>query len=201
MIATLVLAEVVTEAPAATAASAVAVVAQWHDFYLLMGTAAVTLVGLLFVSLSFHLDVVLHESKQHLLSHARETLLSFIYVLTVSLLFEVPNEGIKVISVGVTVASLVPLVLTVRALLRGRGHADGPRMDNYVVRRRLLMMFCLALMAVFSVRMLITRSPDNLFGMVGLLCAMIGNAVGSSWDLLVQVGRIKRAQAEAEARG
>jgi hypothetical protein len=35
----------------------------WHDFYLLSGTASATLAGLLFVSLSFNLDHLLHESR------------------------------------------------------------------------------------------------------------------------------------------
>jgi len=51
----------------ATLATLLGAIEHWHEFYLLAGTAAVTLVGLLFVALSFHLDTLLHESKTHLL--------------------------------------------------------------------------------------------------------------------------------------
>ena len=34
---------------------------RWHDFYLLAGTAAATLMGLLFVSLSIHLEKIVAE--------------------------------------------------------------------------------------------------------------------------------------------
>jgi hypothetical protein len=35
----------------------------WHDFYLMIGTAAATLVGLLFVSLSLNVDVITREEN------------------------------------------------------------------------------------------------------------------------------------------
>ena len=44
------------------AAQEAELIERWHEFYLLAGTAAVTLVGLLFVSLSFHLEALLHET-------------------------------------------------------------------------------------------------------------------------------------------
>ncbi len=44
----------------------------WHDFYILAGTAAATLVGLLFVGLSLHLRVVIASSEVR--SLARVTL-------------------------------------------------------------------------------------------------------------------------------
>jgi len=40
-----------------------AAVGGWHDFYLLAGTAAATLVGLLFVGLSLHLRIVIASSE------------------------------------------------------------------------------------------------------------------------------------------
>jgi hypothetical protein len=35
----------------------------WHDFYLLSGTAAVTLVGLLFVALSLHIEILFRTGR------------------------------------------------------------------------------------------------------------------------------------------
>jgi O-antigen/teichoic acid export membrane protein len=179
---------------------AVASIVRWHDFYLLAGTASVTLVGLLFVSLSFHLDVLLDDERSHLLGHARETLLSFVYVLVVSLLFQVPEEGPKVIGVGVAAASLLPLFLVVRGLLRDRGRKDPTRVSRYVIRRRLLLAGALALMLVLGVRSVQLRSFEEPYAMVGAICMVLGNAVGASWDLMVQVGRLKRAQLETESK-
>src|SRR5262249_34662541 len=58
---------------------------RWHEFYLMAGTAAVTLAGLLFVALSLHLDRLVDESHEHLLALARVTLVSFTMVLFASM--------------------------------------------------------------------------------------------------------------------
>ena len=57
--------------------------ARWHDFYIVAGTAAATLVGLLFVGLSLHLRVVL--SRVEVRSLARVPLANFGFLLFVSL--------------------------------------------------------------------------------------------------------------------
>src|SRR5438552_7913695 len=61
-------------------------VGRWHDFYVLAGTAAATLMGLLFVALSLHLEVVAEDGKAHLSVIAREAFANFLIVLLVALL-------------------------------------------------------------------------------------------------------------------
>ena len=60
------------------------VVAPWHDFFLLAGTVSATLMGLLFVALSLHWDVVLADSKTHLHAIAIEAFGAFILVALLS---------------------------------------------------------------------------------------------------------------------
>jgi hypothetical protein len=67
-----------------------AVVQDWRDFYIVAGTAAATLVGLLFVGLSLHLRVVL--SRPEVRSLARVTLANFALILFVSM-FTLIREG------------------------------------------------------------------------------------------------------------
>src|SRR5438874_536787 len=62
---------------------------RWHDFYMLAGTAAATLVGLLFVGLSLHLRAVLSRSEVR--SLARVTLANFGLLLFVSLFMVIPQ--------------------------------------------------------------------------------------------------------------
>src|SRR5437899_10301964 len=63
---------------------------RWHDFYMLAGTAAATLVGLLFVCLSLHLRAVLSRSEVR--SLARVTLANFGLILFVSLFMVIPQR-------------------------------------------------------------------------------------------------------------
>jgi len=62
---------------------------RWHDFYVVAGTAAATLVGLLFVGLSLHLRTVLSGSEVR--SLARVTLANFGLLLFVSLFMVIPQ--------------------------------------------------------------------------------------------------------------
>jgi hypothetical protein len=78
-------------------------VSGWHDFYILAGTASATLVGLLFVGLSFHLRLVVSSSEVR--SLARVTLASFGAVLFVALFMVIPEgqsaAAARIIGAGV----------------------------------------------------------------------------------------------------
>ena len=171
----------------------VAVLERWHDFYLLAGTAAVTLVGLLFVALSLHLDVLLHDRRAHLLVYARQTLTSFTFVLLLSLLCLVPGEGTRVLGATFTALSVIVMGITIQMARTGM-KSVGPQHElKSMLRRRTRILLIGYLMAgVCGVSMLLRRDPYLVYWMVGAVCMLLGNAAGSSWDLLVQVGRLKR---------
>jgi hypothetical protein len=173
---------------------------RWHDFYLLAGTASVTLVGLLFVALSLHLETLLHEHRAHLLVYARQTLTSFTYVLLLSLLFLVPAQGARVLATTISALSLVVIVLTLGMAREGMKKAGAQHELKSVLRRRtriLLLGYLLA--GACGVLMLTRRDPFMAHWLVGAVCMLLGNAAGSSWDLLVQVGRLKRDDARERA--
>lgn len=86
----------------------------WHDFYIVAGSAAATLVGLLFVGLSLHLRAVL--SRPEVRSLARATLTNFVLVLLLAMFTLIPqsSEGLTqelIFSGIVSVAILAPSLL------------------------------------------------------------------------------------------
>lgn len=173
----------------------------WHEFYLLAGTAAVTLVGLLFVALSFHLDTLLHESRAHLLSSARLTFANFVYVLILSLITLVPHAGPVFLGMFIALASAMFLALGVTneiRVMRQPGRTPG---DRFMDRRRRVAIVGYLLGAANA--MVLIRSLDfaALYNFVCLVCLLLGNAAWASWDLLVQVGWLKRSQEIADAEG
>jgi hypothetical protein len=85
-----------------------------RDFYILAGTAAATLVGLLFVGLSLHLRVVIAASEVR--SLARVTLANFGAVLFVTL-FMVITEDKSAAALQLIVAGVVSLVITAPSLV------------------------------------------------------------------------------------
>src|SRR5207245_11231376 len=86
----------------------------WHDFYIVAGTVAATLVGLLFVGRSLHLRVVL--SRTEVRSLARVTLANLGLVLIVSLFMVIP-EGISITRTELLFSGLVTLALSGPSLL------------------------------------------------------------------------------------
>ena len=167
-------------------------VERWHDFYILAGTCAVTLAGLLFVSLSLHIDRLTEDSHEHLLALARATLMSFVFVMMASLFMLVPPEGPHSLGLMLIALSIGGLGVTGWYALRVRHH-DEAGFSRRKMRQRLMfpiLGYLLMLSAGLGVRLGI---PQMLYQMIGAVGMILGNAVGTSWELLVKVAQQKRA--------
>jgi len=78
---------------------------RWHDFYLLVGGAAATLVGLMFVAISFDSRLITERSLPGLRVFVSPTLIHFIYVLVIATVVMIPTLtrrplGILLVFVG-----------------------------------------------------------------------------------------------------
>ena len=164
----------------------------WHEFYMLAGTAAVTLAGLLFVALSFNLDVMIHESKAHILANARSTLFNFAYVLIASLAFLVPVAfaGLAV-PIGMIAGGSIGLgVRHVLSTLGPKTSTPSP-FERRINRRGRIYTVCYAgalLIAILSFR---SHSVAPLSFMCPIVMGLLLNAMLNTWDLLVEVGKLK----------
>jgi len=170
---------------------------RWHEFYLLAGTAAVTLVGLLFVSLSFNLEVLIHSSHAHVLAHARSTLMTFSYLLVVSLGVLVPQMGPQLLGVLIFVATCI---FGTSHVLSTRRRGDDSKFERGMRRRGRMFMIAYIIAAAASLTMILTGAPQLLFDVIPVVCMMLGTAMGMSWDLLVEVGKLKAAERARVAR-
>jgi hypothetical protein len=77
----------------------------WHDFYLLVGEAAATLVGLMFVAISLGSRLITQQSVPGLRVFVSPTLIHFIYVLVIATVVVIPTVtrtplGILLVLVG-----------------------------------------------------------------------------------------------------
>src|ERR1700730_6908125 len=89
----------------------------WHDFYVTVGAAAATLVGLLFVGLSLHIRVVV--SHPDVKSLARATLTDFFVVLLVALVILTPPTNAGTVAAWLIAIGVISLALVVRPALQG----------------------------------------------------------------------------------
>jgi hypothetical protein len=181
--------------PPVAAAGWMAFQAEWHEFFLMTGTAAVTLAGLLFVAISLHVETLIHESRAHLLSLARAILMSYVMVLTFSLMMLVPAQSMRVVGMEMTVAGVVFAVVTAREL-RSQTGVDHPEFPRRLLLRRILpMLIGYGLIAMTGASIVVLRVPEFFYYSIGAFCMLLGNAAGASWDLLVRTARIRRAAA------
>ncbi len=166
---------------------------RWHDFYLLSGTAAVTLVGLLFVALSFHLDAILGDDRTHHLAAARMAFLNFVFVLVLSLFFLMPHVPGRVLGAGALMLSLFSFGYIFWTMIAVRRRGVLSKHDRFLFRRFTIGAVVFALSVVVSLRMMLAPAGSALIPFMFVTVVTLVNATGIAWDLLVQVGRRRRA--------
>jgi len=93
---------------------------QWHDLYLMLGTAAAALTGLVFVALSLHLRAIGADRFQR----ARGHYLTFrlIYLTVVAAFVLIPGQGDDALGIELLVGGIVGAVVTGVPLARMRSN-------------------------------------------------------------------------------
>ncbi len=171
-------------------------VESWHDFYLMTGTAAVTLAGLLFVSLSLHLDQLVEQSHEHLLALCRAMLTSFVMVLAASLMMLAPALSRRVTGFMLVAIGLVGAFATLRLLSSVQHHEAGGFSKRDMARRKglTLMGYSLLVMSGLGIGLGIQELMN---WAIPAFCALLGNAAGTSFEMLVHVARHKKRARDA----
>ena len=163
-----------------------------RDFYILAGTAAATLVGLLFVGLSLHLRIVIAASEVR--SLARVTLANFGAVLFVTL-FMVITEDQSAAALQLIGSGVVSLVITTPALVAAaRNQGQTLRMQQRD-RARLVLRFGLSsvsYIAIIGAGLLLLSSLISAFAvvLVTAIVVLLVVSLRNTWDLLVTVGEV-----------
>ena len=166
-------------------------VSGWHDFYILAGTSAATLVGLLFVGLSLHLRIVIASSEVR--SLARVTLANFGAVLLVSLFMVIPQDqstaALELIGSGL--ASLAIITPSVIGAARSGGSTLQMRRRD---RARLVLRFGLSgasyLAIIVAGILLLSSLPSAFTWLVVATVVLLIISLRNTWDLLVTVGDV-----------
>src|SRR5829696_8721495 len=150
-------------------------VERWHDYYVTAGGAAAVLLGLLFVSLSLHLD---REASEHdmLYRVGTQTMIDLAYALAFALLMLIPIGDPTVQGVVLLLMSLVGIRDSLRSIGQG-GWLHG--WTHYVS------LGCFAILVLGAIAFL--------FGVAGVGLYVVGSAIGvliiagtrNTWELLI----------------
>lgn len=162
-----------------------------HDLFVLSGTAAATLMGVLFISLSLHLDTVVHDDNKHIHAMALESFYGFMWTLVISLFMLVPLMPMRPLA---TVFISLGAVRILMMLLNSR-HLVG-KTDAIFTRKILLRRFIPPLLAnaslVYAGWSLSQGYNERAVSFVlWSMFMLLITATGAAWDLLMRVGRLK----------
>jgi modulator of FtsH protease len=158
----------------------------WQSFFTAVATAAATLTGLLFVSLSLNRDRLRGDTAHLTLSIARNTFSDFLYVLMIALVFLVPHQ----VPLGLTVALLaLGLASGLGVILR---EARQLRRNQRKVRDLRWILRHIGLPAIASLGLIWVAVEIWLshyiaiYGLVGVIAALLITACWNAWLLLVE---------------
>jgi hypothetical protein len=159
----------------------------WQLFYSTVALASVTLAGLLFVSLSLHLDAIKGPEHTRLMRLARGSFGDFLYVLMLGLVFLVPHQ----VPVGLAVALFVlgasrgfGLVLQARRTFR-----IGKAVTINLHGLREIALPALASLGLLIVGVEVMRGDMvSLFALVIVVAALLATASWNAWLILIEAG-------------
>ncbi len=162
--------------------------AEWGDFYVLTGTAAATLLGLVFIALSLRPGVMADHGPIGLRAFAGQTFGNLLIVLVIALICLIPHQSSETLGVTLLLISLFDLM---RAAHRFRTVQDDP--DPVWRSRTGLMRFVLPATAHFFMLLV---AVDMLFGdgdalawLITSIFILVADAAGGAWHLLTEMGR------------
>jgi hypothetical protein len=158
----------------------------WQFFFTSVATASATLTGLLFVSLSLNRSSWSGDRSHPILTFARNTFADFLYVLMIALVFLVPHP----VAFSLTVALLVLGVasgggLVVRELRQYNQSSKKPLDARLILRR-------IGLPSIASIGLIVVAieiavgNYDAIYGLVGVIAALLVSACWNAWLLLLQ---------------
>jgi hypothetical protein len=156
----------------------------WHDFYLMVGTAAATLVGLLFVSLSLNVDAITLPINSDLRELAEQTFSTFLSILSFAILFLIPHQAPLGLGLPLFAVGGFGLIRTIRRILRSQPSHPRAWGQSNLIRRFIAPVIGYLALIVISITVMIGRT-GGLYWLIPVMISLIVAASMNAWDLLL----------------
>jgi len=161
-------------------------VAGWHDFYMMIGTAAATLIGLLFVSLSLNADMILRKENYDVRIFAAQTFTSFLCVLMFAVLFLIPNQEPAGLGLPLLGIDLFGLYITARRFFQLRRNEPRSWGRGSLARRFAIPTICFMTLLIIAITVLLGYT-GGLYWLVPVMILLILYASINAWDLMLRL--------------
>jgi hypothetical protein len=163
----------------------------WSGFYAVVGTAAATLMGLLFVAVSMNAAAVLTQTDDPARGLAEQAFQNYLTVLVIALVSLFPDITMRtfgLVILGLTALSSVWLLIHFhQALTRPRGGDSRLR----ALRRHFSSLIGFGMMIYAAVRMAL-RVGDSHEWLGAAAVVLLVSATTVSWELLARIASVAR---------
>jgi hypothetical protein len=162
----------------------------WNQFYEMIGGAAATLLGLLFVSVSLNAETILGSEHKHSKRLAEQAFQNYLTVLIVSLLVVMP--GITSVSMGYTLLSVCAIwsVWAIVRMIQAARHMPEGESRIGPLRRYISTLVGFG-MLIYSAYLMMTGSHDYTGYTAAGVMLLIISATVVSWELLIKLAEGK----------
>jgi hypothetical protein len=158
----------------------------WHDFYVLVGTASATLVGLMFVAVSIGTSIFNEDRRVGMTAFITPTVMHFAAGLFTCLLVTIPTQSWQTLSAllgaGAVAGSIYCGRLVVQMIIRHRFEVD--LSDRLFYALLPLLGYLLALIAAV---LLLMRTPASANLIAAAVLTLLLAGIRNAWDMMVWI--------------
>jgi hypothetical protein len=158
----------------------------WHDFYVLVGTASATLVGLMFVAVSIGTAIFNEDHSAALAAFITPTVTHFAATLFTCLLVTIPTQSWytlgTLLAAGALAGSTYSGRLVIQIIISHRFNVD--RIDRLFYALLPLVGYLLGLMAAV---MLVMRAAASANVIAAAVMTLLLAAIRNAWDMMVWI--------------
>lgn len=159
----------------------------WQTFYTLTGTAAATLIGLLFVAVSIGTNLPREQSINSLRTFVTPTLLNYIYALLVSCVAVMPLQSPLFLNILVVALAVISVLLPLKILWRiiVIHHDDNIDLNHWIWHCWLplgagLLLACVAIAILAGI---LSGESFALIGLASSTLLFIAIGLRNTWEL------------------
>jgi hypothetical protein len=158
----------------------------WHDFYVLVGTASATLVGLMFVTASIGATLFTERNREAVKAFISPTVVHFSEVLFVCILAAIPSETWLTLAALLGLGGATGLIYSARVLVQLFVRRS---FDVDVVDRLFYALLPVAgyLLALASAVALFMQSPWSLELLAAALITLLLAGIRNAWDMTIWI--------------
>ena len=162
--------------------------AEWHEFYTLLGTAAASLVALLFVAVSIATDVLTPEpeSRRNTATYMSPVVFHYTNILFLSLIAMIPTQTWESFGIVIAVASIGSFGFSLLVLVRVHRNSISDLSDR--LGYGAVPMLCYAT-GLISSWLILKEQPAGLDLLAAAALALLVTNIRNAWDLMISLAR------------